>query len=55
MTELHIKIVAAVVFLAVFCGCFFMLDKAESKIILPEPEKEEISVLLVTNPYPLND
>lgn len=55
MTKLHIKIVAAVVFLAMFCGCFFMLGKAESKIILPEPEKEEISVLLVTKPYPLND
>ena len=55
MTELHIKIVAIVVFLAIFCGCFFMLDKAESKMILLEPEKEEISVLLVTKPYPLND
>lgn len=55
MTELHIKIVAIVVFLTIFCGCFFMLGKAESKIILPEPEKEEESILLVTKPYPLND
>lgn len=55
MTELHIKIVATVAFLAIICGCFFMLNKAESKITLPEPEKEEISVLLVTKPYPLND
>jgi hypothetical protein len=55
MTELHIKIVAAVVILAIFCGCFFMLGKAESKITLPEPEKIENSILLVTKPYPLND
>ena len=50
MTELHIKIVAAVVFLAMFCGCFFMLDKVESKITLPESEKIENSILLVTKP-----
>lgn len=55
MTKLYIKIVAAVVILAMFCGCFFMLDKAESKITLPEPEKIENSILLVTKPYPLND